>query len=83
MRPRRSGSSPSIVSCSSWRTPRAPAERLTPIFVDDLDALVADIASRGIEPDELVTYPGKARKAIYRDTDGNETGFGGASPEGD
>jgi hypothetical protein len=35
------------------------------IFVDDLDALVADIASRGIEPDELVTYPGKARKAIY------------------
>ena len=52
------------------------------IFVDDLDALVADVASRGIEPDELVTYPGKARKAIYRDTDSNETGFGGASPEG-
>ena len=48
------------------------------IFVDDLDALVADIASRGIEPDELVTYPGKARKAIYRDTDDNEIGFGGA-----
>jgi hypothetical protein len=32
------------------------------IFVDDLDARVADIASRGIEPDELVTYPGKARR---------------------
>jgi len=48
------------------------------IFVDDLDKLVADIASRGIEPDELVTYPGKARKAIYRDADGNEIGFGGA-----
>jgi glyoxalase/bleomycin resistance protein/dioxygenase superfamily protein len=48
------------------------------VFVDDLDTLVADIASRGIEPDELVTYPGKARKAIYRDTDGNEIGFGGA-----
>ncbi len=48
------------------------------IFVDDLDALVADIASRGIEPDELVTYPGKARKAIYRDADANEIGFGGA-----
>jgi catechol 2,3-dioxygenase-like lactoylglutathione lyase family enzyme len=48
------------------------------IFLDDLDALVADIASRGIEPDELVTYPGKARKAIYRDADGNEIGFGGA-----
>jgi predicted enzyme related to lactoylglutathione lyase len=48
------------------------------IFVDDLDAVVADIASRGIEPEERVTYPGKARKAIYRDTDGNEIGFGGA-----
>jgi catechol 2,3-dioxygenase-like lactoylglutathione lyase family enzyme len=47
------------------------------IFVDDLDARVADIASRGIEPDELETYPDKARKAIYRDADGNEIGFGG------
>jgi hypothetical protein len=48
------------------------------IFLNDLDARVADIASRGIEPDELVTYPGKARKAIYRDADGNEIGFAGA-----
>lgn len=48
------------------------------IFVDDLDARVADIASRGIDPDDRVTYPGKARKAIYRDPDGNEIGFGGA-----
>jgi catechol 2,3-dioxygenase-like lactoylglutathione lyase family enzyme len=46
------------------------------IMVDDLDALVAEIASRGIEPDERVTYPGKARKAIYRDADGNEISFG-------
>ena len=48
------------------------------LLVDDLDALVTDIASRGIEPDERVTNPGKARKAIYRDADGNEIGFGGA-----
>jgi catechol 2,3-dioxygenase-like lactoylglutathione lyase family enzyme len=47
------------------------------IFVAELDALVADIASRGIEPDEWATYRGKARKAIYRDADGNEIGFGG------
>jgi hypothetical protein len=40
--------------------------------------LVADIGSRGIEPHERVTYPGNARKAIYRDADGNEIGFGGA-----
>ena len=48
------------------------------IFVDDFDARVADIASRGIEPHERVTYPGKARKAIYRDGDGNEISFGGS-----
>ena len=48
------------------------------LFVDDLDARVADIGSRGIEPDERVSYPGKARKAIYRDADGNEISFAGA-----
>ena len=47
------------------------------VFVDDLDARVAEIASRGIEPAERVTYPGKAHKAVYRDADGNEIGFGG------
>jgi catechol 2,3-dioxygenase-like lactoylglutathione lyase family enzyme len=51
---------------------------LQTIFVDDLDTLVADMASRGIEPDERVTYPGKARKAIYHDPDGNEISFAGA-----
>jgi predicted enzyme related to lactoylglutathione lyase len=48
------------------------------IFVDDLDTVIAGISSRGIEPDERVTYPGKARKAIYRDADGNEIGYGGS-----
>jgi predicted enzyme related to lactoylglutathione lyase len=48
------------------------------VFVDDLDARIAAIASRGIEPDELETYTGKARKVIYRDSDGNEIGFAGA-----
>jgi hypothetical protein len=49
---------------------------LLTIMVDDLDALVAEIAARGIEPDEREEYPGKARKAIFRDADGNEIGFG-------
>jgi catechol 2,3-dioxygenase-like lactoylglutathione lyase family enzyme len=48
------------------------------IFVEDFDARVDDIASRGLEPDERVTYAGKARKAIYLDPDGNEISFGGA-----
>lgn len=47
------------------------------VFGDDLDARVAEISSRGIEPDERETYSNGVRKAIYRDADGNEIGFGG------
>ena len=49
------------------------------LFVDDLEALVSDIASRGITPAERETYSNGVRKAIYRDADGNEVGFGGAA----
>jgi catechol 2,3-dioxygenase-like lactoylglutathione lyase family enzyme len=48
------------------------------IFVDDLDAHVAAIAARGLEPEERQTYSNGVRKALYRDPDGNELGFGGA-----
>jgi catechol 2,3-dioxygenase-like lactoylglutathione lyase family enzyme len=48
------------------------------IFVDDLDAQVAEIAARGLEPDERETYSNGVRKAVYRDPDGNEVGLGGA-----
>jgi len=48
------------------------------IFVDDLDVHVAEIAARGLEPDERETYSNGVRKAVYRDPDGNEVGLGGA-----
>ena len=48
------------------------------IFVDDFDARVAQIADRGVEPTKRETYSNGVRKAIYRDPDGNEIGFGGA-----
>ena len=48
------------------------------IFVDDLDEWVAEIAARGLDPGERETYSNGVRKAIYRDPDGNEIGFGGA-----
>jgi catechol 2,3-dioxygenase-like lactoylglutathione lyase family enzyme len=48
------------------------------IFVDDFDAHVAAISVRGLEPDQLETYSNGVRKAVYRDPDGNEVGFGGA-----
>jgi len=51
------------------------------ILVDDLDARVAAIAARGLEPDERLAYSNGVRKALYRDPDGNELGFGGAPPD--
>jgi hypothetical protein len=51
------------------------------IFVEDLDALVAQIAGRGIDPVGRETYGNGVRKAIYRDPDGNEVSFGGGPLE--
>jgi hypothetical protein len=48
------------------------------LFVDDLDALVAQITGRGLDPAKRETYPNGVRKITYRDADGNEIGFGGA-----
>jgi predicted enzyme related to lactoylglutathione lyase len=48
------------------------------VFVDDLDALVAQVAQRGLTPLERETYANGVRKVAYRDADGNEFGFGGA-----
>lgn len=48
------------------------------IFVGDLDAMVAEIAARGIQPAQRETYSNGVRKASYRDSDGNEVGLGGA-----
>lgn len=50
------------------------------ILVDDLDARVAQIAERGLEPAKRETYANDVRKITYRDPDGNEFGFGDASP---
>ena len=59
----------------------AHAQRAGParhtVFVDDLDARVSQIASRGIEPVDQETYSNGVRKVTYRDRDGNEVGFGG------
>ena len=60
--------------------PEAPGGALITVFVTvDLDALVADIATRGIEPAERETYSNGVQKVTYRDPDGNEIGFGGAA----
>jgi hypothetical protein len=61
----------------------SPGGALVTVFVSDLDAVVGEIASRGIEPAEQETYSNGARKAIYRDADGNEIGFGGGPDRSD
>jgi catechol 2,3-dioxygenase-like lactoylglutathione lyase family enzyme len=47
------------------------------VFTDDLDACVAAISARGLEPDGRETYSNGTRKVLYRDPDGNEVAFGG------
>src|SRR3974390_1781903 len=48
------------------------------LFVDGLDALVAQIATRGLDPAKQETYSNGVRKITYRDPDGNQISFGGA-----
>ena len=50
---------------------------LVTLVVDDLDAVVSEIGSRGLEPAERETYSNGVTKVTYRDEDGNEIGFGG------
>jgi hypothetical protein len=57
--------------------PEGAGSSVVTIFLDDLDAHVDAVAARGLEPDELETYANGVRKALYRDPDGNEVGFGG------
>ncbi|GGM24254.1 VOC family protein [Promicromonospora citrea] len=46
------------------------------LYVDDLDARVAAIRARGLDPSGHETY-GAVRKVLFRDPEGNEIGFGG------
>ena len=60
----------------------SPGGAVATLLVDDLDRSVEEIATRGIEPAEREDYESGARKAIYRDADGNEIGFA-AAPSGE
>ena len=57
--------------------PRRAGSGLITVFVDDLDARISEICSRGLQPAESETYSNGVRKVTYRDDDGNEIGFGG------
>jgi catechol 2,3-dioxygenase-like lactoylglutathione lyase family enzyme len=57
--------------------PEHAGHALLTVIVDDLDALVAGVAQRGLEPAQRETYPNGVRKVTFADPDGNEIGFGG------
>ncbi len=59
-------------------TERAGRSLLT-ILVEDLDDQVAQLAERGLEPAKQEAYAEGMRKITYRDPEGNEIAFGGAS----
>ena len=61
--------------------PNGAGTSVVTIFVDDLDARVSAIATRGLEPDERETYSNGVRQVIYRDAEGNALGFGGSPPD--
>jgi hypothetical protein len=64
------------------QAPERAGGALVTVWVDDLDARIAEIAQRGVEPAGIETYSNGVRKAIYRDEDGNEVGFGGPPRRG-
>ena len=58
------------------QVPERAGRAMNTILVADLDAEVARIAARGLEPAQRETYDNGVRKITYRDPDGNEFGLG-------
>jgi catechol 2,3-dioxygenase-like lactoylglutathione lyase family enzyme len=52
------------------------------LFVADLDATTAAIATRDLHPTHRETYDNGVRKATYTDPDGNRFEYGGGPPRG-
>jgi predicted enzyme related to lactoylglutathione lyase len=46
------------------------------MYFDDLDAVIAAIAQRGIEPARHATNEGSVRMFTFQDPDGNEIDYG-------
>ncbi|BCJ73591.1 hypothetical protein CS0771_31350 [Catellatospora sp. IY07-71] len=57
--------------------PERAGNAMHTMFLGDYDDRLAQIAARGLQPDEVETYGNGVRKAIFHDPDGNEIGFGG------
>ena len=75
------------VAAHAWvyieESPGHAGHSVVTLFLDDLDAEVAAISARGIEPAHRETYGDGVRKVLYHDPDGNEIGLGGAPTDAD
>lgn len=56
--------------------PEHAGHSLQTVMVDDLDAVAAELAERGLHPVDREDHEGGARKPIYHDPDGNEVAYG-------
>jgi catechol 2,3-dioxygenase-like lactoylglutathione lyase family enzyme len=61
--------------------PERAGHAMVTVILDDLDGFVEAAAGRGVHPETQETYDNGMRKATYRDSEGNEIGFGGAPVE--
>ncbi|HEX5729523.1 VOC family protein [Microbacterium sp.] len=59
--------------------PERAGGSLSMLMVEDIDATVAEIAARGVEPLRIEEYEEGMRKVVFQDPDGNELSFGGSS----
>ncbi|WDZ83814.1 VOC family protein [Micromonospora cathayae] len=64
------------------RRPDRAGHAMLMIMAADLDATVAGLTRRGLEPDRVEEYGGGMRKVVYADPDGNEISYGGVSASG-
>jgi catechol 2,3-dioxygenase-like lactoylglutathione lyase family enzyme len=56
--------------------PEQAGHVLFTMYFDDLDAVIAAIAQRGIEPARHATNEGSVRMFTFQDPDGNEIDYG-------
>jgi len=58
------------------RRPEDAGHAMLTVIVEDLDALMASVTERGLEPAKQEAYSNGVRKTTYADPDGNEISFG-------
>ena len=61
--------------------PERAGGSLSMLMAKDIDATVAEIAARGLDPLRVEHYEEGMRKVVYQDPDGNELSFGGTGTQ--